>query len=279
MKFGVSMFPTDYSVDIREVARAVEGAGLESLWVPEHLHMPRNHSPFPAGGELPTEYSHSLDPFVALAAAAAVTSDLRLGTAICLVIQRDTITLAKEVASLDQLANGRFMFGIGAGWNRPEIENHGTKFSTRWRKMREQILAMKEIWAHDEAEYHGDYVDFDPMWSWPKPIQKPHPPIIMGGDGPFAERGLVEYCDGWLPRPGRSEVPFPERLADVNRRAAEIGRGPLEHTASGLASDPRVIEPLMSSGVARCILRLPSSDAETVKGQIARCAEVARSFR
>jgi probable F420-dependent oxidoreductase len=203
MKFGVMLFPTDYSIGAAEIARAAEDLGFESLWFPEHTHIPRDHTPWPGGPELPRHYSHSLDPFVGLAAATAVTTGLRLGTGICLVIQRDPITLAKEIASLDHLSNGRFLFGIGAGWNREEIENHGTNPKLRWRVLRERVLAMKEIWSRDEAEFHGEFVDFDPIWSWPKPIQKPHPPILMGGDGPrsIAEGGQSPRRRG-RPRPG-----------------------------------------------------------------------------
>jgi probable F420-dependent oxidoreductase len=279
MKFGVMMFPTDYSIGAAELARAAEDRGFDSLWFPEHTHMPREHSPYPGGGELPPQYSHSLDPFVGLAAAAAVTTQLRLGTGICLVIQRDPITLAKEIASLDHLSNGRFIFGIGAGWNREEIANHGTKPSLRWRVLRERVLAMKAIWTQDEAEFHGDFVNFDPLWSWPKPIQKPHPPILMGGDGPRALEGLLEYCDGWMPHPDRTDKSFGERIAEVNHRAASAGRGPFPVTAFGGSGEPEALESYRAAGAERYIFRLPSGTADEILPLLKRYAEVAASLR
>ncbi|HEY5475301.1 MAG TPA: TIGR03619 family F420-dependent LLM class oxidoreductase [Tepidiformaceae bacterium] len=172
MKFGIQMFPTDYAIPVTELGRAAEDLGFESLFFPEHTHIPTSRrTPYPGGTELPLEYSHTLDPFVAMAAVAAVTKTLKVGTGICLVMQRDPIVLAKEVASVDHLSGGRVLFGIGGGWNEDEMENHGTKPSERWKILRERIFAMKEIWTKDEAEYHGKYVNFDPIWSWPKPAR------------------------------------------------------------------------------------------------------------
>ena len=194
MHYGVVMFPTDYAIRPDDLARATEERGFESLWVPEHTHIPVSRkSPWPGGGDLPKEYWHSHDPFVALAMAAAVTTTLKLGTGICLVIERDPITMAKEVATLDRLSNGRFIFGIGGGWNAEEMENHGTAFKTRFAVLRERMLAMKQIWTDDEPSFHGDYVNFDGIWPGPKPLQKPHPPILMGGDGP--QLVLVQHLD------------------------------------------------------------------------------------
>ena len=171
--FGITMFPTDYSIQPVELARAVEERGFDSLFFPEHTHIPTSRkTPFPGGGELPKHYSHTHDPFVAFGACAAVTKRIRLGTGICLVIQRDPITLAKEIASVDSLSNGRFVLGIGAGWNREEMSNHGADYTNRWGLVREKILAMKAIWTQDEAEFHGKFVDFDPIWSYPKPAQR-----------------------------------------------------------------------------------------------------------
>src|SRR5919206_2840703 len=184
MKFGVTMFTTRYSIGPAELARAVEERGFESLFVPEHTHIPvSRRSPWPGGADLPDEYRETLDPFLALTAAAAATERLLLGTGICLVVERDPITTAKEVATLDHLSGGRFLFGVGAGWNAEEMQNHGTDPSTRFGLMRERVEAMKAIWTQDEAAYHGKHVDFDAMWSWPKPAQKPHPPILVGGRG------------------------------------------------------------------------------------------------
>jgi probable F420-dependent oxidoreductase len=200
MHYGVLMFPTDYAIAPHELARAAEERGFESVFFPEHTHIPTSRrSPYPAGGELPKEYSHTHDLFVALGAAAAATTKIKIGAGICLVVERDPITTAKEVATVDQLSNGRFIFGIGGGWNAEEMENHGTVFTTRWKLLRERVLAMKEIWTKDEAEFHGEFVDFDPIWSWPKPVQKPHPPILMGGGTNSARQRVVDFCDGWLP--------------------------------------------------------------------------------
>src|SRR4030081_1951329 len=183
MQFGVTMFLTEYPLPVTDLARAAEDLGFESYWAPEHTHIPVDRrSPWPGGAELPREYSHSLDPFLALTAAATVTKQLRLGTGWCLVVERDPITTAKEVATLDHLSGGRVLFGVGGGWNLEEMANHGTDPATRWKLLRERVEAMKAIWTQDDAEYHGELVDFDPIWSWPKPVQKPHPPVIVGGN-------------------------------------------------------------------------------------------------
>ena len=183
MKIGATIFATDYCIALTELAPALEERGFESLFVPEHTHIPTSRrSPWQGGAELPREYSHTLDPFVALSAAAAVTSTLRLGTGICLVTERDPIVTAKAVASLDLVSGGRFDFGIGAGWNAEEMEHHGTRFETRFRVMEDRVKAMQAIWAQDEASYEGEFTSFEPSWSWPKPVQKPHPPILLGGE-------------------------------------------------------------------------------------------------
>ena len=197
MRVGVFYFPTDYGIDIRELARAAEERGFESLLLPEHTHIPKSRrTPFPGGGELPKAYSHTHDPFVALSFAAAVTTKILLGTGICLIPQRDPIVTAKCVASLDQLSNGRFLFGIGGGWNVDEMENHGARYETRFKLMRERILAMKALWTQEEAAFHGEMVNFDPVWLYPKPAQRPHPPILLGGDQrPYLEarRGILRW--------------------------------------------------------------------------------------
>ena len=229
MEFGAMMFTTDYSIRPDDLARLLEDRGFESMWVPEHTHIPANRrSVWPGGPELPRDYWHTYDPFVALTAAASATTNLKLGTGICLIIERDPITTAKEIASLDMLSNGRFLFGVGGGWNAEEMEDHGTNYRQRWRLMRENILAMKEIWTQEEAEFHGDYVNFDKMWAYPKPVQRPHPPIIMGGDGPTTFDRIVEYCDGWMPISGRpAEGPsLPEKIVLLKRQAEEAGRDP-----------------------------------------------------
>jgi len=191
---------TDYSIQPIEFAKEVEARGLESIFFPEHTHIPVSRkTPFPGGGDLPAQYSHSHDPFIALSACAAVTETVLLGTGICLVIERDPITLAKEIASLDMISNGRAIIGIGAGWNREEMENHGAEYSRRWKIVREKVLAMREIWRKDQAEYHGDFVDFDPIWSWPKPIQTGGPPIWIGANSKWVFDRVADYADGWMP--------------------------------------------------------------------------------
>jgi probable F420-dependent oxidoreductase len=200
MLYGVAMFPTDYAVDPRVLARMVEQRGFESLFFPEHTHIPASReTPYPPGGELPDMYSHTYDPFVALTAAAAATERLLVATGICLVVERDPIVTAKEVASLDRLSGGRLLFGVGAGWSREEMANHGTDPHRRFSLMRERLEAMKAIWTQDEASYHGEHVEFDRIWSWPKPVQKPHPPVLVGGNGPKVLDRVVAFGDEWMP--------------------------------------------------------------------------------
>ena len=258
MEFGVTVFPVDYTMDLVELGREVEARGFESFWFPEHTHIPTARTtPWPGGGELPEEYKHTFDPFVTFGAIASATTRLRLGTGICLVVQRDPITTAREVSTLDRLSNGRFLFGIGAGWNHQEIANHGVEYSKRWRVLRERVAAMKAIWANDVAEYHGEFVDFDPIWQWPKPVQQPHPPIIVGGDGPLSIDHMVKYGDGWIPHPNRPEGPLDDRIALANRKLAEAGREPVPITVFGALGDEAEIELNRRLGVARTVFRLP----------------------
>ena len=278
MLFGADMFATDYAIRPDELARLLEERGFESFWVPEHTHIPASRrSPFPGGTDLPQEYWHTHDPFIALTLAAAATTKIKLGTGICLMIERDTIITAKEVASLDFLSGGRFIFGIGGGWNAEEMEDHGTTFKSRWRLLREQILAMKEIWSKEEPEYHGEFVDFDKMWAYPKPIQKPNPPIIMGGDGATTFDRVIEYCDGWMPVGGRpAEGPsLPEKIAMLKRQAQEAGRDPASISVSifGAKHDPDQISRMEASGVDRVVFALPSVDRETVLPLLDECAK------
>ena len=275
MKFGVYMFPTDYAIDPVSLGRAAEGHGFESLFVPEHTHIPTNRrSPFPGGGELPKEYSHTLDPFVALGAVAAATERLMLGTGICLVIERDPITLAKEVASLDFISGGRVLFGIGGGWNREEMENHGTDPTRRWKVLRERIEAMQQIWTEDAAEYHGEFVDFDPIWQWPKPIQKPHPPVIIGGDGANTLQRVVRYGDGWMPIGRRAD--FKARIDELNRLSAEAGRADIPVTIFGAAPKPEVIDAYAEAGVERLLFHLPPAPRDEVLPLLEQRAELVR---
>lgn len=276
MKFGVTMFPADYAIPITELGRAAEESGFDSLFLPEHTHIPTSRrTPWPGGADLPLEYSHTLDPFVALGAVAAVTKTLLLGTGICLVVERDPITLAKEVASLDHISGGRVMFGIGGGWNVEEMENHGTRYPVRWKVLRERMLAMKEIWTKDEAEYHGQYVDFDPIWSWPKPVQKPHPPVLVGGDGPRTLERVVEYGDGWMPISGRGGGRLGERVAQLQQMAKTAGRGPIPVTIFGCPYEPAAIEAFAEMGVERCLFWLPPAPAASCLPVLKRAAGLA----
>ena len=279
MKFGAYMFSTDYSIRPDDLARLLEERGFESMWVPEHTHIPTSRrSPWAGGEELPKMYWHTYDPFVALTAAAAATTNLKLGTGICLVIERDPIILAKEVASLDRLSDGRFIFGIGGGWNAEEMGDHGTRFRSRWRLLRERILAMKEIWTSDEPEFHGEFVNFDKMWSYPKPIQQPHPPIIMGGDGATTFDRVVEYYDGWMPIGSReSQGPsLPEKIAMLKRQAEEAGRDPASISIStfGTRPDSDLIQRLEAAGVDRVVFGLPSEERDTVLPIIDECTRL-----
>jgi probable F420-dependent oxidoreductase len=266
MHIGVCMFATDYAIAVPELAREAEARGFESLWVPEHTHIPvSRRTPFPGGEPLPREYSHTHDPFVALMAAAAVTTRLRVGTGICLIIERDTIVTAKCVASLDMLSGGRFLFGIGGGWNAEEMEHHGTAFKTRFRLLREQVLAMKEIWTRDEAQFQGDFVRFDPIWSWPKPVQKPHPPVLLGGESGHTLQRVVDFCEGWFPRARAAGAILPG-LADLRARAERAGRDPKTISTSvfGAPPDRALLDRWAAAGIERAILRLPPADRSTV---------------
>jgi len=279
MRVGVFYFPTDYGIDIAELARALEQRGFTSLYVPEHTHIPTSRrSPFPGGGELPKKYSHTHDPFVGLSFAAAATKKLLVGTGICLIPERDPIVTAKCVASLDQLSGGRFIFGIGGGWNAEEMENHGARYETRFKMMRERVLAMKQIWTQDEAEFHGELVQFDRIWQWPKPVQKPHPPIIVGGNGPHTLGRVVEYGDEWMPIAGRTDATIEERIPELARLAEEAGRGPIPISIFGLRPDPRSIDRWASLGVSRYIFGLPAAGPEVVLPWLKQCAEAMRAI-
>ncbi|MGE5595336.1 MAG: LLM class F420-dependent oxidoreductase [Hyphomicrobiales bacterium] len=279
MKFGITMFPTDYAIPVTELARRCEDLGFDSLLFPEHTHIPASRrTPWPGGAELPTEYSHTLDPFVAMAAAAAVTTDLLVGTGICLVVERDPITLAKEVASVDHLSGGRVLFGIGGGWNIEEMENHGTDPHTRWSLLRERVEAMKAIWTKDEAEYHGKFVDFDPVWSWPKPVQKPHPPVLIGGDGPRTLKRVVAYGDAWMPIYGRSSNRLGDRIAELQQLAKEAGRDRIPVTLFGAPPNPDHLAPLAEAGIDRAVFVIPPRPADETLPRLRRYAEVAASM-
>lgn len=276
MEYGVTMFPTDYSIGPAELAIAVEERGLDALFIPDHTHMPASRrSDFRIGDELPPDYSHNLDMFIGLAAAAAVTRRIRLGTGICLVVERDPIVTAKEVASLDHLSGGRVDFGVGGGWNREEMENHGTDWSRRFKLLRERVEAMRRIWTEDEASYAGEFVNFDRIWSWPKPVQKPHPPVFVGGDAARTLDRVMRYGDGWIPMLADhpDDDRMPERyamMADLKARAAAAGRPPVPITTFGTPRDVGAIAKLQEAGVTRCIFGLKAAGRDDVLRRLDR---------
>jgi probable F420-dependent oxidoreductase len=266
MHFGITMFPTDYAIQPHILAAEAEARGYESLWLPEHSHIPTSRkSPWPGGGELPKYYYDSYDPFVSLAAAAVVTKTIKLGTGICLVVQRDPIHTAKEVSTLDQLSSGRVLFGIGAGWNAEEMADHGTVFETRFKLMRERVLAMKEIWTQPKAKFAGEFVRFDEMMQWPKPVQKPHPPIVVGGAFPHAARRAIAYGDGWIPIGGRNLDPL-EALPQFHKMAKEAGRDPASLSFDLFAAprDPEMLKRYSDAGVTRAVLMLPPKPRDEI---------------
>jgi len=279
MDVGLAHFLTDYGMQPAELGRKVEERGFESLLLPEHTHIPVSRdTPYPGGGELPPEYSHTLDPFAALAAIAAVTERIKIGTGVCLIIERDPIVTAKEVASVDQISGGRFLFGVGAGWNREEMENHGTDYRTRFTCMRESVEAIKAIWTQDEAEYHGKIVDFDPIWCWPKPAQTPHPPVLVGGVGEKVLDRVVAYGDEWIPNRVRSPEDLAPRIAELQRRAEEAGREPIPVTVFGAKPEVRLLERLRNAGVTRSLFYLPPCEPGEMELALDRLAEVAAQW-
>jgi probable F420-dependent oxidoreductase len=268
LNFGTSMFFTDYSMAPGELGKALEERGFESVWAPEHSHIPLSRkTPFPAGGDVPKRYYDAMDPFVTLTVAAMATKALKVGTGVCLVAQRDPIQTAKLVASIDQVSGGRFLFGIGNGWNQDEMENHGTVFTARHKLARERVEAMKAIWTQTKPEYHGEFVNFGPMMAWPKPVQKPHPPVIVGGAFPYSARRAVRYGDGWIPqaaRGGYSEIA--DMIPQFRQMATEAGRDPksIEITVWFPKQDPDLMKRYADLGVARVVFNLESDKADKV---------------
>ena len=279
MHFGASIFFTDYSISPGELAKALESRGFESLWAAEHSHIPLSRkSPWGGGGDLPKQYYDVMDPFVALTAAAAVTTKLNLGTGVCLVNQRDPIQTAKLVASIDQISNGRFLFGVGNGWNQDEMENHGTVFATRHKLVRERIEAMRAIWTQTKAEYHGEFVNFDPMMTWPKPVQKPHPPVIVGGAYPYAARRAARYGDGWMPlggRPGQYGDVF-DYVPKFREMLKAAGREPASCPVSlfGSTDDIDILKRYRDLGIVRVSIGLPAAKADTILPILDKCARL-----
>jgi len=279
MKFGVGIFPTESVPPPAEVARMAEDRGFESLLFPEHTHIPASRdSPYPGGGELPPWYSRTFDPFVAATAAAAATERLLIGTGICLVIERDPIVTAKDVASVDVLSGGRFLFGVGAGWNVEEMANHGTDASHRFGLMRERIEAMKAIWTEDEASYSGRYVNFERIWCWPKPLQNPHPPILVGGNGERVLDRVLAYGDEWMPNYS-TEDDMAARIGELNARASEAGRDPIPVSLMGMEPDAGAIDRLGQAGARRVLFWLPQESPDGVEQGLDRFAAVMEQFQ
>lgn len=278
MLVGAFYFPTDYGINMAELAKALEDRGFDSLFVPEHTHIPASRkSPFPGGGELPKRYSHTHDPFVALSFAAAATKKLKLGTGILLVPQHEPIVTAKAIASLDQLSGGRFIFGIGGGWNVEEMEHHGAKYQTRFKQMREHVLAMKELWTKEEASFDGEFVKFDRVWSWPKPAQQPHPPVILGGETDHTLRRVIEYCDGWFPRP-RGGFDVVKGVAHLRQMAEKAGRDPKTITTIvfGSANDAKVLESYDKAGIQSALLAIPDDSRDEILRYLDKIAPLAK---
>ena len=279
VRTGVIIFATDKSIQPVELARAVEERGLDALFVPEHTHIPCNSvSPFLPGGVLPEPYRRTYDPFVVLGACAAVTERIALGTGICLVSQRHPISLAKEVATLDRMSNGRFIFGIGAGWNKPEVENHGTEFDLRWRVLRERVLAMKTIWREDEPEFHGEFVNFDKLWSYPKPVQPGGPPIWLGANSKYVAERVAEYADGWLPIGGRAGG---ASLDQVKAACERRGRSFDEITLALFypPMDEAEVRAQIARGFSVLVYQLPSEGRDTVLPALDKIAALAAKLR
>jgi len=283
MHIGAAMFFTDYSMTPGELGRALEERGFESVWAPEHSHIPLTRkSPWPGGGELPKKYYDAMDPFVTLTAAAAATTTLKVGTGVCLVNQRDPIQTAKEVASLDFLSGGRFLFGVGNGWNQDEMENHGTVFETRHKLVRERIEAMKAIWTRSKAEYHGDMVKFEPMMAWPKPAQKPHPPILVGGAFPYGARRALRYGDGWMPlRRRQAYANVRDLIPKFHEMVKEAGRDLASVPVSIWESkeDADELKRDRDAGVVRVIVSLDSAKADVILPQLDRWAKLAQMVK
>lgn len=277
MRFGVQVRATAEGGNLRDLARRIEEAGFESLWLPEHTHMPvsvgREHA---EGADWLAVNMRLFDPFVGLAVAAAATTRLRLGTGVCLIPQHNPITLAKQVATLDVLSEGRFLFGVGAGWNEPELAHHGVRAGTQWAVMREMVEALRAIWTNDEAAYTGTHIRFDPIWQWPKPAQRPHPPILVGGEGPHVLRRVVAYGDAWMPNDHPEVI---DRMAELVELARAAGRQPIPVTVYATPADPARIEALDAAGVTRCVFNLRTGDGDDVRWALARLGEMVRPYR
>ena len=280
MHFGVAVFPTDESADPATIARMTEERGFESLFFPEHTHIPvSRRTPYPVGGDLPSEYARTHDPFVALAFAAAATTTLRLGTGILLMAQRDPIVTAKAVASLDVLSGGRVLLGVGAGWNIEEMEDHGVDPARRFGRMREGVEAMRALWTQDEASYEGDHIAFPPTWSWPKPLQPGGPPVLLGGNGKRVLERVVRYGDAWYPNFLGDDDRMIARLEKLRALGEEAGRGALPTTLQVAPTEPERLERLAAAGVTRIVWYLPPRDAASVERSLDRHLAAADAYR
>jgi len=277
MQYGLCIFPADFAMPPAEMARAAEERGFGALLFPEHTHIPSEQkTPWPGGGSVPPEYIRNLDPFVSMAAAAGATKTLEIGTAICLVIQRDPIITAKEVASVDFLSGGRVLFGVGGGWNREEMGNHGTRFESRWALMRERVEAMKAIWTQDVATYHGRFVNFDKIWSFPKPARKPHPPILVGGEGPRTFERVVRYGDEWMPNVQGQKASVKEKMDRLNELAARAGRGNVPVSLFYAPWDPAALERHKEEGVRRALFYVAPAARDALLPKLDELAALAR---
>jgi probable F420-dependent oxidoreductase len=278
MLFGGLMVFTEYSMSAAELACALEERGFESIWAPDHSHIPTSRkTPLPSGGELPRFYRDVMDPLVVLSTASQVTRTIKLGTGVLLLQQRDAIQTAKLVATIDQVSQGRFLCGVGGGWNREEMENHGTVYASRFKRLRESIEAMKEIWTKEEPEYHGEFVNFDPIWAWPKPMQKPHPPIHVGGAFPHGARRAIRYGDGWIPIAGSGDLG--DVIPKFVQMVQDAGRAPnsIEISVIALSDNVDTIKRYADMGVTRVIPWFPPAKADAVLPIVDRWTKIMQS--
>ncbi len=274
MRIGLFPFCTEYSMPIDKLALAAEERGFDSIWVPEHTHIPASRATaYPGGGELPTEYSHTLDPFVALGMAAAVTKNLKLATGICIAVEHHTLTLAKTVATLDHISNGRVLLGLGGGWNREEMENHGVHYATRFKKLEEQMRALKEVWTQESASFHGEIEHFEDVWSWPKPAQDPHPPLYLGGSSDHTLRRIVRVAEGWLPITTNADAII-AKMTKLDDFAVAVGRDPASIAVSVFAAPPKdeVVIKFRDTRAERIIFQVPPQDESDTLRRLDRYA-------
>jgi probable F420-dependent oxidoreductase len=277
MKYGVAIFATDETIDVPQLAVAAEQLGFESFFLPEHTHITASRrTPYAGGGELPRSFYHLVDPLVSLAGAAVVTKTIKLGTGVILVPEHDPIVLAKELATLDRISNGRLIFGVGAGWIAEEAENHGVIFKTRFGLMRERVEAIKAVWTEEDASYHGKFVNFDPIWCHPKPLQKPHPPVLMGGRSAASRKRAVAYCDGWIPTAIGAKELLPA-IADLREQARAAGRNPDSVSVTSFGAKPDEFKMLGDAGVERAVFWLPSASANVVLPELDRLASLLKA--